>query len=188
MSSESAVEEVVRNEDRVLRYGSCSYQHRRFLAVMAFIFYLMLMADADSFDRHNVREDAGQVQAAVEQDIASMHALNEDWATWDDSFQFMTDQHEEYIHTNLQNDTFINNGVNIILFVNKELETVYEKQVALQTQEEGDVRRSLISGVQKELQKSGAERTFLTGTGPESHYFSVQHILPSDGKDPSFIH
>ncbi|WP_022793209.1 bifunctional diguanylate cyclase/phosphodiesterase [Marinococcus halotolerans] len=152
-----------------------------FLAVMAFIFYPMLMEDADSFDRHNAREDVGQVQAAVEQDIDSMHALNEDWATWDDSFQFMADQHEEYIHTNLQNDTFINNGVNMILFVNKELEIVYDKKVDLQNQEEEDIRSSLISVVQKELRESGSERTFLTGSGPDAHYFSVQHILPSGG-------
>ncbi|MDZ5783680.1 bifunctional diguanylate cyclase/phosphodiesterase [Marinococcus luteus] len=169
-----------------MRIGSYGTAHALisiavFLAVMAFIFYPMLMADADSFDQHNAREDVGQVQAAVEQDIASMHTLNEDWATWDDSFQFMTDQHEEYIHTNLQNDTFINNDVSIILFVNKELETVYEKEVDLQNQQEGGVHRSLVSGVQKELQKSGEERTFLTGTDSGAHYFSVQHILPSDG-------
>jgi len=81
--------------------------------------------------------------AALEQDDAKVHvqrvaneidstldklrAFCTDWAFWDDTFQFVTDRNAEFIASNLMDETFIDQRLNLMLFFNAQNELVHQQ-------------------------------------------------------------
>ncbi|NMC48099.1 MAG: PAS domain S-box protein [Desulfovibrio sp.] len=49
--------------------------------------------------------------------ISQLGLLASDWANWDDAYAFMLDHNEAFVTSNLVSETFVHQGLNIILFV-----------------------------------------------------------------------
>ncbi len=67
-------------------------------------------------ERQEAMQDAQRMIAAIDHQIQHLSDICLDWASWDDTYNFIQSVNLEYIETNLQIDTFENNHLNLIYF------------------------------------------------------------------------
>jgi sensor domain CHASE-containing protein len=76
-------------------------------------------------------------------DIAQLDRMAGDWAPWDDTYAFIQDANEDYIQSNLVDDTFINARLNLIAFVDRNGRIVYSKAYDFESKKETAVPQGL---------------------------------------------
>ena len=59
-----------------------------------------------------------------------------DWAAWDDTYDYINNQNQNYLDSNLLDGTFTGLGLNIILYVDLNDTVIYEKTFDLETETE----------------------------------------------------
>ncbi len=62
---------------------------------------------------------------ALENEIINLDILCNDWATWNNTYDFIHSRSEEYINSNLQHLTFHETSLNVIYLINTEREVVW---------------------------------------------------------------
>lgn len=112
-----------------------------------------------------------------------------DWAAWDDTYTFVQDQNQNYITSNLNDKTFVNLKLNLILFINRQGKIAYGRAFEPNTEKEmpipADIKHHLTT-----------DSPLLQATGPKSSVsgilqlndgamlFVVRPILTSERKGP----
>ena len=64
-----------------------------------------------------VKKDIERVSSALLNELDSMDALVLDWATWDDTYNFIQDANQKYIQTNIVDTTFTSLKINLLLII-----------------------------------------------------------------------
>jgi PAS domain S-box-containing protein len=94
----------------------------------------------DSYARleeQDMHRNIQRVIDALESDVQTMDSVSADWSAWDDTYAFVQDANRQYVESNLASvDSFLNNRVNFMIFVNNSGSIVFEKTVDLATGEE----------------------------------------------------
>ncbi len=72
-------------------------------------------------------ENVERVIHAIEDEISGMENIADDWACWDDTYRFIKDRNEEYIKSNLVDETFPTLKLNLIVYVDKNYNIVFSK-------------------------------------------------------------
>ncbi|MDO8685248.1 MAG: CHASE4 domain-containing protein [Clostridiales bacterium] len=89
--------------------------------VMIMGFYLIssmqIMKNALQVEVEQMDHTYDQINEMIKQDLANLTATIKDWAYWDDTFNFLKGENDDYIERNLQNDTFIILGLDVIIFI-----------------------------------------------------------------------
>ncbi|NTU64935.1 MAG: hypothetical protein HGB05_16420, partial [Chloroflexi bacterium] len=101
----------------------------------------------DSFARIEEREMAQNTQRVLDALRDRLNALNKttrDYANWDDTYDFIQNGNAAYIESNLVNETFATNDLNLMLFVDNDGQLVYGKAIALQNQQEIPIPPALL--------------------------------------------
>jgi len=78
-----------------------------------------------SLEREEAVKDAKRVEDAIEREINYLDTLNHDWASWDDTYDFVLDVNDEYIETNLIPSVFEDNHLDLICFYSTERKLVW---------------------------------------------------------------
>ncbi|WP_310601470.1 CHASE4 domain-containing protein [Desulfobulbus sp.] len=76
------------------------------------------------------KEAKVQVQRVVSEVLSTLDKIRSfgvDWSTWDDTYRFVDDQSADYIKNYLNNLTFIEQRLNLMLFFNDKGELVYRQ-------------------------------------------------------------
>ncbi len=84
----------------------------------------------DRFTDLEQKEARVQVQRVVNEINATLEKLQAfatDWSYWDDTFQFLADRNDAYIDNNLMDETFIDQRLNLIYFVDNQGQTVHSQ-------------------------------------------------------------
>jgi signal transduction histidine kinase len=76
-----------------------------------------LLANFAALETRDVRLDVDRALAALSSEVSTLNALNDDWASWDDTYVFMQDANLQYIHSNLVDSTFTALQINFVLFI-----------------------------------------------------------------------
>ncbi|MEM4721463.1 MAG: CHASE4 domain-containing protein, partial [Candidatus Methanomethylicaceae archaeon] len=133
-----------------------------------------------------VENEIGKVAYAIKMEFDNKERILTDWATWDDTYQFIVDKNEDYIRKNLVNDALISLDVNLMLFVDSSNDIVFSKTVDLYTGSETKIPSSLLdeirSGNSPLLTGSGTSGLMLTDDGPIM--VLSKPILRSSGEGP----
>ena len=94
----------------------------------------------DSYARleeQDMRQNIQRVMDALASDVQTMDSVSGDWSAWDDTYVFVQDANLQYIESNLAEvAAFVNNRVNLMIFVNNSGSIVFGKAVDLATGEE----------------------------------------------------
>ena len=122
-----------------------------------------------------VRSKAKLVLRVLNNEIESIDTVCKDWAYWDDSYKFVADRNEEYIKSNLVNETFIDLKLNMIVFVDMNKHIVYAKAYDWINNRPIDVPDGLINFV-KSIKRE--EKGIIDLGRPM--LISVRYILPSN--------
>ncbi len=103
----------------------------------ALIFTLYAFSYTAVFERYNVLEqnDVNQelqrVNNIIGAEIARIDAFAHDWASWDDSYQFIVDKNPSYIESNLIGATFRTNRINLMIYYDVSGNIVFAKAIDL---------------------------------------------------------
>ncbi len=76
-------------------------------------------------EKNNTLKDLDRIQETIRRDFENLDAITNDWAAWDDTYDFMLDQNPQYLHSNLIPDTFSGLSVDLIALVNPEGKIIY---------------------------------------------------------------
>ncbi len=66
--------------------------------------------------------------------LQNINSTVNDWASWDDTYQFIEDNNTAYIDSNLPDETLIHLGLNFIFFINQSRQLVFGKAIDLENQ------------------------------------------------------
>jgi len=72
----------------------------------------------------------------LESQKQNLIAIAQDWAAWDDTYYFVQEPTEDYIKSNLVDETFEGLGLNLMLFINTSGELVFGKAYDLEARQE----------------------------------------------------
>lgn len=76
-------------------------------------------------EKNGVYLNLNRVLGAIEQQKTFLENTSNDWANWDDTYQFVEDQNAQYIKDNLQSLTFLGLGVDLIILVDNHFDVAY---------------------------------------------------------------
>jgi sensor domain CHASE-containing protein/two-component sensor histidine kinase len=104
---------------------------------------IILLRSFVALEEQDTHQNVERVQSALASEISNLDAFNYDWAAWDDTYDFIQDSNEDYIESNLLDETFIDSGLNLMIFVNYSGGIVFSKFFDLENEEEIPIPESL---------------------------------------------
>ena len=144
----------------------------------------------EEIEERNTSMQVKQAMGALSHMISHIESSNADWASWDDTYAFIEDLNEEYINSNLVEDTFITLKLNLMAFINSSGDIVYSKAFDLTKEEEAEAPGDLLeqlSGNRLPLNSAGAQ-SFASGiisTSIGPMIITSQPILTSADEGPA---
>jgi PAS domain S-box-containing protein len=120
--------------------------------------------------------------------LQSINSTANDWAAWDDTYQFIENNNSAYIESNLPDQTLSHLGLSLILFINQDRQLVFGKAFDLENQTNIALQDAEVSQISKNnfLYTNDPEQTegglILFGGSPM--IVVSQPILTSEGEGP----
>ena len=131
-----------------------------------------------------------QAVNALQNNISSLDTKLNDWANWDDTYEFIENNNEEYIQSNLGDAIFTQLNINTIVFVNSSGQIVYGRDFDFSDAESKEVAEDYRKVVLdekfiKNLNNPGfnMQGIIMTSKGPA--IIAAKPILHSDGTGDS---
>ncbi|MFH1328619.1 MAG: CHASE4 domain-containing protein [Candidatus Bathyarchaeota archaeon] len=103
----------------------------------------ILMSSYTEIEERNTRQDLERALSSLDNEINNLGIFVSDWASWDDTYQFVDDANEDYIASNLGDTTFTGAELNVMVYMNSSGNIVFSKFFDLQEEEEVPVPQSL---------------------------------------------
>ncbi|MDY6991899.1 MAG: adenylate/guanylate cyclase domain-containing protein [Pseudomonadota bacterium] len=98
------------------------------LVVMLSFFYLFvnqtLLANYAQLEARAVQRDLQRIRDAVHYEAEILSSKTADWATWNETYQFVQDHNQAYIENNLSNDELATLTINLMIFVDRQQQIV----------------------------------------------------------------
>jgi len=148
------------------------------------------MKGLEEIEERQTSESVQRVLAALSYVISDLEADTADWAAWDDTYAFIEDGNNEYIETNLVDETFLTLKLNLMLFVHSSGQVVFGKAFDIEDEEEIPIPQDLLRHLSDNttiLSQAGTHN-FISGIillrqGPV--IIASQPILTSEDKGPA---
>ncbi len=105
--------------------------------------HLIVMKSFVALERDNMSQHIDRVLAALNNEIAEVASIVGDYAAWDDAYQYMQDENEKFIESNMNNTTFENLQVNLFVYVHIPDRIVFAKAFDLGSKEEIAVSKGI---------------------------------------------
>ncbi|OYT33993.1 hypothetical protein B6U96_14155 [Archaeoglobales archaeon ex4484_92] len=103
-----------------------------------------ILSSFGELEKKYATKTLGRCKKILENEIIKLDVVCQDWAAWDDTYKFIDDPNQEYIQSNLVDETFEGLKLNFIVFVNKDGQVVYAKGFDYYKGEEVEVPEGLI--------------------------------------------
>lgn len=165
------------------------------LFVMLTFFYLFfsqtLLKTYADLEAEEVQRNLERVIDSLQYEIESVNELVTDWAEWDDTYQFVDDQNEEYIDSNLLIETLAGIRINAAIFFNQHKQVI-EKRGHKMSESEETVswevdelyQHILASPSLVEKISTSTELSGLVALSDEVLILAMHSIIQSDGSGP----
>lgn len=95
------------------------------LSALILAFYFMTYRSIKKFELENASINIQRFVHEISGIKSNLSSQCNDWAAWDDTYNFIEDKNQEYIDNNLNDQTIINLKTNIIVYLNNESEVVH---------------------------------------------------------------
>lgn len=107
-----------------------------FVAVQLTVQKFIIYPDFETLERNFATTDIERVTEAVYARLDYLDRLNNDWASWDDTVQFINDRNQEYFQSNLVKETQYNALLNAMVFFDTNHKLVWGRILDLDNMEE----------------------------------------------------
>ena len=94
-------------------------------------------------EKEDTGQDVERVMDSLSSDLSTLDSKTGDWANWNDTYAFIQDKNPDFIKTNPTDASFIQIGINLMLFVNSSGHIIYGKAFDLERQKETPVPQNL---------------------------------------------
>jgi PAS domain S-box-containing protein len=109
-----------------------------FICAMGLIYAfsrLIFIRGLKEIEEQNTSVQVEQAVGVLTYLINDLEADTADWAAWDDTYEFIQDHNQEYIQSNLVDETFITLRLNAMLFIDQSGNIVYSKAYDIEKEE-----------------------------------------------------
>jgi sensor domain CHASE-containing protein len=159
-----------------------------FVAIYAVVNIIFLQSYV-ALEKQETTESVTRTIKVLYNELADVSSRVGDWASWDDTYNFVQTLNESYIAINLYNSAFINLRLSLMLFINSSGNIVYGKAFDLSSNAEA----TMPQGISEEISSKPALWNFTTTDSKmegilllpqEPMIFSSQPILTSQSEGP----
>lgn len=98
--------------------------------------YYIIFPSFLELEKHEAKENLQRSIHAITREIDHIDSLCHDWAAWDDTYDFIQSNSEDYIESNLGIETFMDNDLNLIVFYDANGSVIWGKAYDLNNEEE----------------------------------------------------
>ena len=123
----------------------------------------MQLSNFLELERNDTLENVERVQNAISAEQEYLDFIVQDWACWDDTYEFIENGNQQYINVNLQNQTLAGIKINVMIFVNESGDVVYAKSIDIDTAEEVSVPQELLQLIKDGTLLTKAENDTISG-------------------------
>ncbi|MCM3411310.1 sensor domain-containing diguanylate cyclase [Metabacillus litoralis] len=81
------------------------------------------------YEQEQVTTQVNQTRNLLNNELKSLDRLNLDYAAWDDTFSFIENKNDLYIQSNLTSETFLQNNIDHMVFINNRGKIVLVRQI-----------------------------------------------------------
>jgi len=142
-------------------YGTLSYGIQRTIIYPIF----------QNLEHEEARKNLFRASEAIYNEIDRIESLCRDWASWDDTFDFLKNKTNEHLQTHLQPKTFIINKLNFIFFCDTTGNVVWGDCYDLATEK----RMESLDSLKTQIQATSS----LLSYNPDASLFSASGVLIS---------
>lgn len=93
--------------------------------ILLFTTNTILLQGFRTLEKQDMEKNLLRAQNVLQMDQSALDNMLSDWAFWDDTYEFIQDNNEEYIKKNLNDLTFTTQNLNFVMYVNAEDQMVY---------------------------------------------------------------
>ncbi|KUK10430.1 MAG: Diguanylate cyclase and metal dependent phosphohydrolase [Clostridia bacterium 41_269] len=133
-------------------------------------------------EKAHIKVDAERVYSFVERETETLEMYAEDWAVWDDTYNFVVNGNENYIRSNLLYNTFKILSVNYILILDRSGNVIFSRGYNLKNGREIGVPEELVRFA---AQSGDRGLKGIVKTSDNITVAAVEPVLKSDGSGPS---
>ncbi len=94
----------------------------------------ILLSNLEETEVRYTGQNVERALAALSQILLELETTTADRASWDDTYAFIETRDDEYIRSNLLDETFITLGLNLMMFIDSSGQIVFSKAFDLQTE------------------------------------------------------
>ncbi len=106
-----------------------------------------MVAAAEVADRNAITQKTQIVLGAIQNALNEINRANTDYACWDDTYAFIEDHNQKYVQSNLVPDTFVNNRIGVMVFIDARGQVVHAEGYDLNSKTKRTVPADLLSAV-----------------------------------------
>lgn len=164
-------------------------------AVQLINFFFVLMPLAEDIESQISAEHLTRVESIIEHQYKILEQLAQDWAVWDDSYEFIDTPTAEFVDSNMTETILQDLGLDALLFYNAERQLIWGKTWDIATAMPLELRQFPIHsqanpGYQNALMpqralQDGHPTTGLLNSDGGIMLVSINPVLPSDQKTPA---
>lgn len=147
-----------------------------------------------TLEKEDAENDMNRITQALDNEITHLNNLNNDWATWDDSYSFVDNKNDKFIESNLSDYIFSQTGLDVIYIVDNKMNVVwgkiydkYKKSEVFLDEIPNDLfpeNHPLLIGDYRENNLPSVRKTGIFNTEKGPLLVSIELILTSKGKGP----
>lgn len=94
-----------------------------------------MLESINQIEQKDVNKNIDRVVNEIKQEEGNLSAVAQDWAAWDDTYEFIKDGNAKYIDNNLHKEGFINLNLNLMAFIDMDGKYIFAKGVNLENEE-----------------------------------------------------
>ena len=120
------------------------------------------------------------ISALLEKEAKYLSMVN-DWAHWDETYNYINQQNEIYIDTNLNEQSLGVLNVNLMVYYNKDNKIIHKISFDLENQKFTELPDTLVSGITENVKnlKKGQDSTFIISNGDKFYAVSMSKVTNS---------
>lgn len=170
----------------------------KIVSIFAFIFLMMFLiinlgviqfysSTFQTLEDDDISAQVHRAKKAIDNRILILETLALDWATWDETYDFMEDHNLEFIASNIDDNTFDILDVNIILLIDQEGQIVFGEQLALESEIITPISLQDLkdSGILSLHERQNEGQSGIVVMNHQAMIISLQPVLKSDGSGPA---
>lgn len=160
------------------------------LALGTFIYVTIFVINRafTTIEVRDVHQNTGRAVDALNSRVDLLQFKATDWASWDDTYNFVENRNQAYVKSNLQNNSLQNLGLNFMLFFNERQQLVDQKGVDVDTGADAPIPDGLLQafapGSNLLASDPNSVSKGLLALSDNTVQFVSMPILTSDGTGP----